>query len=274
LRRRLDPVADSRYIEGMTRHIAFEGIENFRDFGGYATACGRGMQRGRVYRSGHHARASEADVARLKGLGIAVVVDLRRPNERERDPSPHRERLGAEVILSDAEQEHTVEWLEFLRGSDLSIAAFRRYMLDYYRAAPTDPRYVDLYRRYFRALAASEGAVLVHCAAGKDRTGVICALTQHLAGVHRDDIVADYLATNDPARIAARTEVVGELIFEATGRRPSEAAVAYAIGVEAEFLEESFATMQDRYGSVDGYLDEALGLDARLRERLHARLLA
>jgi protein tyrosine/serine phosphatase len=258
----------------MTRHIAFEGIENFRDFGGYATACGRGMRRGRLYRSGHHARASEADVARLKDLGISLVVDLRRPNERERDPSPHGERLGAEVILSDAEQEHTVEWLEFLKGSDLSIGAFRRYMLDYYRAAPTDPRYVDLYRRYLGALAGADGAVLVHCAAGKDRTGVICALTQHLAGVHQDDIVADYLATNDPARIAARTEVVGELIFEATGRRASDAAVGYAIGVDAEFLEEAFAAMRGRYGSVDGYLEGALGLDAALRERLHERLLA
>jgi protein tyrosine/serine phosphatase len=258
----------------MTRHIAFEGIENFRDFGGYATACGRGMRSGRLFRSGHHARASEADVARLKDLGISVVVDLRRPNERERDPSPHGERLGAEVILSDAEQEHTVEWLEFLKASDLSIGAFRQYMLDYYRAAPTDPRYVDLYTRYFRALAATDGAVLVHCAAGKDRTGVICALTQHLAGVHQDDIVADYLATNDPARIAARTEVVGELIFEATGRMPSEAAVVYAIGVDAEFLDEAFAAMRARYGSIDDYLEGALGLDAGLRERLHERLLA
>lgn len=258
----------------MTRHIAFEGIENFRDFGGYATACGRGMKQGRLYRSGHHARASEADVARLKDLGICVVVDLRRPNERERDPSPHGERFGAEVILSDAEQEHTIEWLDFLKASDLSIGALRRYMLDYYQAAPTDPRYVDLYSRYFRALAATDGAVLVHCAAGKDRTGVICALTQHLAGVHQDDIVADYLATNDPARIAARTEVVGELIFEATGRRASDEAVAYAIGVDAEFLEEAFAAMRARYGSVDGYLEAALGLDGGLREKLSARLLA
>jgi protein tyrosine/serine phosphatase len=258
----------------MTRHIAFEGIENFRDFGGYATACGRGMKPGRLYRSGHHARASAADVARLKALGISVVVDLRRPDERARDPSPHGERFGAEVILSGAEQEHTVEWLEFLKGSDLSVGALRRYMLDYYRAAPNDPRYVDLYSRYFRALAAADGAVLVHCAAGKDRTGVICALTQHLAGVGQDDIVADYLATNDPARIAARAEVVGELIFEATGRRASDEAVAYAIGVDAEFLDEAFAAIRHRYGSVDAYLEQALRLDAHLRERLHERLLA
>ncbi|THD77902.1 MAG: tyrosine-protein phosphatase [Phenylobacterium sp.] len=257
----------------MTRHIAFEGIENFRDFGGYGTACGRGLKAGRLYRSGHHARASEADLARLKDLGLSLIVDLRRPNERERDPSRRWAGFGATVIDSDAEQERTVEWMEFLRDSDLSIEAFRRYMLNYYRAAPTDPRYVDLYSRYFLALAESDGPVLVHCAAGKDRTGVICALTHHLAGVHDDDIMADYLLTNDPARIAARSETVGGLIFEATGRRPTEAAVAYAISVDAEFLAESFAAMRERFGSVDGYLDAGLGLTPALRERLHERLL-
>ncbi|HEX3701197.1 MAG TPA: tyrosine-protein phosphatase [Phenylobacterium sp.] len=257
----------------MRRHIAFEGIENFRDFGGYATACGRGLRPGRLFRSGDHSRATEADLAALKALGISAIVDLRRPDERERFPSRRWAGFGAAVIDSDAEQEHTVEWLEFLRGTDLSIEAFRRYMLDYYRAAPTDPRYVDLYSRYFHAVADSEGAVLVHCAAGKDRTGLICALTQHLAGVHDDDIVADYLLTNDPARIAARSEVVGQLILEATGRTPSERALAYAISVDAEYLAEAFAAMRDRFGSVDAYLEQGLGLDARLRERLHARLL-
>ena len=258
----------------MTRHIAFEGIENFRDFGGYATACGRGLRTGRLFRSGHHARASEADLQRLAGLGISVIVDLRRPDERQRDPNRRWQGFGAQVIENDAEQEHVVEWLQFLAASDLSIAAFRRYMLDYYRAAPTDPRYADLYSRYFHALAESEGPVLVHCAAGKDRTGVICALTHHMAGVHDDDIVADYLLTNDPARVEARAAVVGPLIREATGRTPTDAAVRYAISVDAEFLDETFAALRERFGSVDGYLETALGLTPPLRARIHDRLLA
>ena len=177
------------------------------------------------------------------------------------------------MIDSDAEQEKTVEWLAFLAASDLSIDAFRQYMLDYYRAAPNEARYVDLYSRYFHALAHSEGPVLVHCAAGKDRTGVICALTHHMAGVHDDDIMADYLLTNDPARIEARVAVVGPLIHEATGRMPSDEAVRYAISVDAEFLAESFAAMHDGFGSVDGYLEQALGLKPALREAIHDRLL-
>lgn len=258
----------------MSRHIPLEGVENFRDFGGYATACGRGVRRGVLYRSGHHARASAADLQRMRDLGISVIVDLRRPNERERDPSRRWPDFDGRVIENDMAQEQLTEWLDFLAASDLSIEAFRRYMLDYYRAAPTDPRYIDLYSRYFHALGETDGAVLVHCAAGKDRTGLACALTHHIAGVHDDDIMTDFLATNDPARIAARSEVVGALIAEHTGRTPSEAAVRYAISVDAEFLHEAFAVMRERYGSVDGYLEQVLGLGPQLRQRIHDRVLA
>lgn len=257
----------------MTRHIAFEGIENFRDFGGYATACGRGVKTGVLYRSGHHAAASDADLARLADLGIGVIVDLRRPNERENWPSRRWPGFGAHVVDNDAAQEHMAEWLEFLAGSDLSVESFRSYMLDYYRAAPFHPRYVDLYSRYFRALAETDGAVLVHCAAGKDRTGVICALTHHVAGVHPDDIVEDYLLTNDPVRLAVRAEAVRPMIHEHTGRTITDAALRYAIGVEAEFLETSFAAMRERHGSVDAYLEAELGLGSKLREQVRERVL-
>jgi protein tyrosine/serine phosphatase len=257
----------------MTRHLSFEGIENFRDFGGYATAGGRALKAGRLFRSGHHARASDADLETLAGLGIAVIVDLRRPEERARDPSRRWPGFAGTVIASEAQQEKMVEWLTFLAASDLSIAAFRRYMLDYYRAAPTEPRYLDLYSRYFRALADSDGPVLVHCAAGKDRTGVLCALTHHMAGVHDDDITVDYLLTNDPERIEARLGVVGPLIREATGRTPSDEAIRYAISVDAEFLAEAFAAMREDFGSLDGYLDRALGLTPARREAICQRLL-
>jgi protein tyrosine/serine phosphatase len=258
----------------MTRRIAFDGIENFRDFGGYATVTGRGLKRGVLYRSGHHGAASDADLVRLAGLGVTVVVDLRRPNERERFPHRDWPQRHPKVITSDAGQERTPEWLDFLKDSDLSEGSFRDYMLTYYRNAPFDPRYLELYGRYFAELAQTEGAVLVHCAAGKDRTGVICALTHHLAGVHEDDIVADYLATNDPERMAARADSIKGYIHEVTGRMPDEAIIRYVVGVEAEFLDASFDAMRESHGSVDGYLDQALGLTPALRAQLHARLLA
>ena len=71
-------------------------------------------------------------------------------------------------------------------------------------------------------------AVLVHCAAGKDRTGILAALTHHVAGVHPDDITADYLLTNDPERLARRLPQVKDAIHEISGRVPDDAAVLVA----------------------------------------------
>lgn len=257
----------------MTRRIAFEGIDNFRDFGGYA-AGPRRLKSGLLYRSAHHARASDADLAALADLGLSVIVDLRRPNEREREPSRRWAGFAATVVENDLGQEVEDEWHTFLRRSDLSEASFRDYLTTYYRHAPTVPRHVELFSRYFRTLARTEGPVLVHCAAGKDRTGVICALTHHLAGVHDDDIVADYLLTNDPERMAARAPMVAEMVRETTGRAPTEAAVMVAMGVDAAYLTQAFSAMRDEFGSVDGYLETALGLDSALRGRIHERLLA
>ncbi len=252
---------------------AFEAIENFRDFGGYP-AGDRRLKTGLLFRSAHHARATDADLARLAALGLALVVDLRRTNEREKDPCRRWPGFAAQVIENDIGQEHADEWHVFLQASDLSPRSFLEYMREYYRAAPFARRHVDLYSRYFRALAEVDGPVLVHCAAGKDRTGVLCALTQHLAGVHDDDILHDYLLTNDAERLAKRLPVVREAIVQVTGRAPSDEAVLTAMGVQAEYLEQAFGAMRSACGSVEGYLEAALGLDEALRERLRERLLA
>lgn len=256
----------------MSRHLPFEGIENFRDFGDYAAGTRR-LKRGLLYRSAHHAQATEADLARLAALGLSLIVDLRRSNERENHPCRRWEGFAAEVIDNDIGQEHADEWHEFIARSDLTPASFHSYMLDYYDGAPHAKRHIDLYARYFQALARTDGPVLVHCAAGKDRTGILCALTHHVAGVHEDDIVADYLLTNDPERIERRLPMIRAAIAEATGREPTDEALRVAMRVEAEYLERAFAAMRAQHGSIDGYLDEALGLTPALREQIHERLL-
>ena len=74
--------------------IKFEAIDNFRDFGGYGTACGRGLKAGRLFRSANHAYATDGDLAALRDLGVGVIVDLRRRRERERVRRRKREELS------------------------------------------------------------------------------------------------------------------------------------------------------------------------------------
>lgn len=258
----------------MTRHIPFDAIENFRDFGDYA-AGQRRLKRGLLYRSAGQSRATDADLEKMAALGLSVIVDLRRANEREREPSRRWNGFAAQVIENDIGQDTADEWSTFIATSDLTVASFRAYMLEYYRQLPFQRRHIDLYRRYFEALAASEGPILVHCAAGKDRTGIICALTHHMAGVHDDDIRADYLLTNNHERMVARLPMMREYVAEtAGGRTPTDEALITAMRVEAEYLDMAFKVMTEAHGSLDGYLDDVLGLNPDLRGRIHDRLLA
>ena len=257
----------------MTRRVALEGVDNFRDFGDYATASGGRLRRRRLYRSATHGRATDADLARIAALDIAVIVDLRRATEQARDPSRRPEGFCGTVITSPTAVNVEDGWINHIQGSNLSADAFRDYMVTYYRDAPFDPRHIDLFARYFKALAETDGPVLIHCAAGKDRTGILAALTHHLVGVHPDDALADYLLTNDPDRIERRLQVVTETIAGFAGKAPSEAAVRVAMAVEAHYLATAFGEIKNRFGGLDGYLDRALGVDAPQRRAIEARLI-
>ncbi|WP_374574056.1 tyrosine-protein phosphatase [Phenylobacterium sp.] len=254
------------------RILPLEAIDNFRDYGDYAGASGR-LPRRKLFRSAHHARATEADLQTLADLGVAVIVDLRRPMERDRDPSPRPQGFSGQVIECDLGDQAEAPHVAFLRETDLTPESARQFFLDYYANAPFEERHGILFRRYFEALAATDGAVVIHCTAGKDRTGLLAALTHHVMGVHPDDVRADYLLTNKAARVDERIPMVTESLQATLGRTPSEAAVRAFLGVEAEYLDTAFAAIAERCGGPDGYLD-FIGVDEARRRQVREKLAA
>jgi protein-tyrosine phosphatase len=252
----------------------FDALDNFRDYGDYATAAGRHIARGRLFRSGHQARVTEADLERLAALGIATIVDLRRRGERRDQPSRRPVGWAGQVIESDLGTDGDAPHITFLKTSDLTVDSGRRFMTDTYRALPFDPAHVELFTRYFRALAEGDGPVLIHCAVGKDRTGTLAALTHHLLGVHHDDMVADYLLTNTAVDLEGRAPAIARQLEAMSGRPASHDAVVAFLGVEPVYLETALSEIAARHGSVDAYLEQALGVDAVLRERIGERLAA
>ncbi len=110
----------------MTRILALEGVENFRDFGDYAAADGRRMVKGRFWRSAHHGKATAADLEAIGALDLAVVVDLRRPRERDAEPTPRPPGFRAQVIdcdFGDQAEAPGSSWARLLQPSAPSTAS-------------------------------------------------------------------------------------------------------------------------------------------------------
>lgn len=250
----------------------FDALDNFRDYGDYATAAGRRIAPGRLYRSGHQARVSATDLDRLAVLDIATVVDLRRPSERRDQPSKRPPGFAGTVIESAHDDGGEAPHMTFLKSADLTPESGRRFMVDTYRRLAFEPSHLDLFARYFRLLGETDGPVLIHCAAGKDRTGMLAALTHHLLGVHHDDIVADYLLTNTAVDLERRAPAIARQLEARTGRPVTHDAVVAFLGVEALYLDTALSGITTQFGSVDAYLEQALGVDPALRDRIGARL--
>lgn len=252
----------------------FDALDNFRDYGDYASVAGSRIRAGRLFRAGHQARVSDADLERLAAFGIGTVVDLRRPGERRDQPSRRPAGFAGAVIESAHDDGGEAPHITFLKTSDLTADSGRRFMTDTYRRLPFEPSHLDLFARYFQSLGTTDQPVLIHCAAGKDRTGTLAALTHHLLGVHADDMVEDYLLTNVAVDLHRRAPGIARQLETMTGRSASHDAVVAFLGVEAVYLETALAEIVARFGSIDGYLKQALGVDAGLRDRIVERLAA
>ncbi len=251
---------------------AFAGIENLRDFGGVASRFGGRLRTGRLFRSAHLGAASPADLEALERLGIGVVADLRRPTERRRAPSRWSAFAGR-LICSDEGDMKEGPHVEFLRQGDLGDDAVDAYLGRYYREAPFEPRHVAMFTETFDALDRDRGALLVHCTAGKDRTGLLAALIQRALGVHPDDAMADFLRTNEVMLTATNRMRTVAALTPIIGRPPSEAILRGFLGVRSTHLDLAFAAIDARPGGLEGYL-AALGVDPPRLERLCGRLLA
>lgn len=260
------------------RTLEFEGVHNFRDYGGYAVAGGGRLRSGYLWRSGQHHDATDADLAHIDELGLAVVFDLRSSVERAKHPC--RRPVGFAGIVHHAQDEsaykavhnapHVAAAAATPRQRDAASA--REGMRRNYGTIAFRPGLMAMMRKMLGEVAEGSGPSLVNCMAGKDRTGIAVAMMQFAAGVHRDDIIADYLLTNTAGDIEARVAAGARTLREITGQA-DESVVRVLMGVEAEYLESALKVIAEKHGSIDAYLAEGLGADDRLRGRLRDALV-
>ncbi|NTB87729.1 tyrosine-protein phosphatase [Agrobacterium tumefaciens] len=256
----------------MGQSIALSGVDNFRDLGGYTVKGGR-IRRGLLFRSGDLSRATEDDLVHLASLGIELIVDLRRPIERQYSVSRPWAGFEGRVITSDIPEDFK-DWAVALKTVEVVDAHwFRNSSLKSYREVPFSPRNVSLFGSYLKSCAETTGGILVHCAAGKDRTGMLCAIVQKLLGGSDEDITAEFLKTNDAARIERRIPRLYDWLYSQTGHRVPEDALRVALSVDAVHLEIFFKNIADRSGNLQNYVRDVLGIDDETVRTLRRRLV-
>lgn len=254
-----------------TRVLPLDGVNNFRDYGGYATLEGAKVRTGLLWRSAQHGDASQADLAAVHGLGIAHVIDLRGPSEREMKPCRRHEDFAGQVWTYPEETAGLALHTEAADGV-VTAAEARAAMIRLYEGIAFRENLVPMLRLYFELLLRADGPSLVHCVAGKDRTGFAVALAQHALGVPRDAIMHDYLLTNEASRLEER------IAAEAFKDHPRYAAldpetVRSLWGVEADYLDTAFRAVEERHGTVDAYLADVIGIPPQARDKLRAHYL-
>lgn len=259
-----------------TRIVPTSGIYNFRDYGGYAVAGGGHLRRGILLRSGQHMDATDADLDIVTSLRLSCIIDFRGASERSMHPCRRHPDFAGDLIIAEGETVDPAK-VAAMTGSEQqpmpsTFAEGRSMMRGVYEDMPLEPVIVTLFRRYFDMLERSDSPTLVHCMAGKDRTGVAVFMLHHILGVHRDDIDQDYLASNImPGRDAWMERTRDRLRL--AGMLPEPAAFEGMMMVDIDLLKAATDTMVREFGSVDAYVEQVLGVHSARKEVLRARLI-
>ncbi|CAG0931097.1 Tyrosine-protein phosphatase [Thermoflexales bacterium] len=242
-------------------------INNFRDFGGYRTQDGRRLRQGQLYRSGDLDRLRGADLKTIQALRLKTIVDLRSPRERKNKPGTA---IGAQPISLPFDFDQvTRERLQPLMTQknvepeiDAIISQTYAEMVD--RVQPQ-------LRELFRLLLCGESyPVLIHCRAGKDRTGFTCAVIQLALGVERSVAIADYLKSNEFVLPSIQRMLKYARILS-LGRLPVEN-LALVYTVKEQYLCTALKQIEQRYGGLTPYLEQC-GIGPHERAALQALLL-
>jgi len=251
------------------RILPIPGVKNFRDMGGYKTSDGREMRWGKLFRSGHLADlAAGEDMA---GKKIGTVIDFRSAPEKERRPVRWPEGWAPDYRPSPIGG-NAAAWIPELYGR-LADAPFPAKALrdQFILAFETIPiANAGGLKLFFDSVieGGESGGVLFHCTAGKDRTGVAGALLMHALGADEADIMADFLLTNEAVDIEGTSAELADWLSRKAGREILAPDVHPLVGVEPDFLHAAYASIDREYGSLDAYLENAMGLTAERRAKL------
>ncbi len=251
----------------------FETIFNFRDFGGYETMDGGKVKANKLFRSAHLHNTNEADKAHLAELDIGLIVDLRHAPERERQPTNwpegHEPRRLVYPDPTDGDSAKVAPHEAFMKHDLHKPEDARNYMLGSYAARPHNAGFKQIFGDTLRHMAKTGEPILVHCAAGKDRTGTLCAVIKGALGVDEKTIYEDFMLTMTAVNIDEFLMPAAKMFTERYGRPIDPDALRPMFGVEEAYLQSSLAAIED----MQSYISDDLGITSKEKAALRAAYL-
>lgn len=247
------------------RAVTLQGGSNFRDLGGYPAAGGKHVKWGHIYRSADISKLTDSDLQALQSRHVALVCDLRGPQEYAQ--APDRLPPGAKRLELPAGSEKIDPRL--LSGGSKSVNRDSLMRAVYTNTSFFQAKYKPMFDELL-AMPADE-ALLFHCSAGKDRTGIGAALVLSALGVSRQTILRDYAAT-DVYWQAGREQSL-QRMAQAGLSAEAVAAVRPLLVANPAYLAGTFAAIDQQYGSVDKYLAAEMGLTPKKMATLRAKYL-
>ncbi len=254
------------------RTLSLSGVHNFRDYGGYDVEGGGRLRDGILWRSAQHGEAAADDLAAIDALGIETIIDLRGDDERDAHPCRRSENFAGRVLFAGGITAGLAPHLQAAGGA-IDVETARARMIDTYAGMPYRPALVATLRLYLAALAEYDTPSLVHCVAGKDRTGFAVAIVHRLLGVHEDDLMHDYLLTNSAGKIEERIAQGAAHIRARYGAEIRDDAVRALMSVNPAYLDAALTTVRRDHGDIPGYAEAVLNVTPEMREAMIDRLV-
>ena len=260
------------------RVIHLKGTTNTRDIGGYHTSDLSILRGGQIIRSDKLSKLTAKDFQKLEAIGLKTVIDLRTNKEHDESPTVWKGDNPPQFFhfpVGDSKNEWFTAQRKMMKRNRFTEEQSLEHMVEGYRMIAEEG--TSSYQKLMEVvLDESNWPVLIHCNAGKDRSGVGVALILEALGVDRETIMEEYLLTNEISRIEDKAVFLSKQSKSSSrGSRFSKGTTPSAwlpiVGVRAEMLEAFYVSVDEKYGSMDAFLTE-LGVDKNARLALAASL--
>ncbi|MBA4197379.1 MAG: hypothetical protein C0459_07480 [Chitinophaga sp.] len=253
--------SNCQITDSSQRKVYLQGCVNFRDIGGYKTSTNKTVKWGKIYRSAEINKLTQQDINELEKRNITTDIDFRGLEEAKKAPDAVWKNV--DYIRCGAGSETNMNWIQALRTATNGDSL----MITYYEKIDSlGLRYKTLFSKLLTQK--NNEAIVYHCTAGKDRTGIATALILYTLGVPMQKIFEDYEASNY-YRQADNNRMIQMISTMGTNKNVAESIVT----VKASFLQATLNKIITQYGSVDNFLEKELGIGAKEKAMLQSKFL-